>query len=254
MGIREEFYDSLRREYELEGERSFLYRYFQAHPQRQRGGRQSADAGRAVRTFLYDVKNKRKKDRSLAMLDAYCAGQGIHSLLAGAAELDVEEVEAFCNTLKAGAFTSILLPLRIDPGTGAGLYLLGASFLEAADLCQDEACCYACLWTDDLMLEESQDFKGYYVWSIGSRERERLREQCGFPDLREALRWFEYLTAMGQEAYQAYAFNNGKAPPNCPAVLLRYFEPGEADTERDTLIAQGRESFAREREGESREP
>lgn len=249
MGIREEFYDSLRQEYELEGERSFLYQYFLDRPRRRRGGVGDTDVRRTVQIFLYDVRHGRKKDQSLAMLDAYCAWRGISSLLTGEAETDLEELEAFCNTLKAGKNNTVLIPLKIDPGTGAGLYLMGVYFLKKADLCQDKACCYACLWMEELMLLQDN---GQYLWSISGQDRERLEEQCGFPNLTEALCWFQHLTAMDQEAYQAYTVYNGPAPPNCPPALRRYFEPDGAQAGPDVWIAQGRESFEREeKNGES---
>lgn len=243
MGIQEEFYDSLRREYKLEGERSFLYRYFLDRPRQQRGGAKESDVHRAIRTFLYDTQHGRRKDQSLAMLNAYCAHRGISSLLAGGVEMDWAEAEAFCNALRAEGNTSILLPLKIDPCTGAGLYLMGSDFLSEAKLYTDRACCYACLWMDDLKLEKED---GQYVWSICSRERNKLEEQCGFPNLTEALRWFQNLTSMDHEAYQVYSITNGPAPPNCPPALLRYFEAGQEESELASLIAQGRESFARE--------
>lgn len=247
MGIREEFYGSLENDYKLEGERSFLYRYFRDHPQQQRGGAKGGDVRRAIQIFLYDVKKGRKKDRSLAMLDAYCTDRGIDSLLGGGAkteQTDLEELEAFCNTLMAGENETILIPLKIDPGTGAGLYLMGTDYLNEAELHLDGTCCYACLWMEDLLLEKSDDHR--YVWSTCALAREQLEEQCGFPNLTEALNWFQYLTAMDQDAYLFYTLNNGTAPPNCPAALRRYFEAGETQTETDALIAQGRESFARD--------
>lgn len=240
MGIREEFYDSLRQEYELEGERSFLYRYFLAHPRQRRGGTKEPDVHRSVQTFLYDAQHGRKKDQSLAMLDAYCAQRGIASVLSGAPQADLEELERFCRRMRAGKNTTLLIPLTIDPGTGAGLYLMGRFFLEDMGLHLSGACCYVCLWMEEIILTREDD---RYTWSLGSVDRELLEEQCGFPNLTEALRWFRHLTAIDQDAYQSYTVNNGPVPPDCPPALRRYFEQGQEREASCDLILQGRESF-----------
>lgn len=249
MGIREEFYQSLRLEYEQEGERSFLYHYFQTRPKQCRGGTGRPNVKKDVQTFLYDVEHGRKKDQVLAMLDEYYARRGVTSVLQGAGRdetLPVEELEEFCENLRRGDNDQILFPLKIDSGTGAGLYLMGTGYLREAGLELPGACCYACLSLDVLELYAPNDRQGdQYVWSIASVDRFQLEERCGFPNLPEALRWFSHLTAMDQEAYQAYSVNNGPAPDNCPKVLLRYFEKCREDDE--ALIAQGRESFAQDK-------
>ena len=194
-----------------------------------------ADAG----TFLYDAgcpalggpAPRRKKDRVMDMLEAYCAEnglalQGTSERGGSAGELTAEEkrqYEAFFQTLRAAPNRRVLVPLLLDPATGAGLYIIGKEYFRGTSLYHSirGSCCYACLYWDDLVIERGQGVS--FSCSAGEED---LRDLCGFPNLEEALRWYQRI--LQRDAAAIFRASNGPAPENCPPALRHCFEPRRA--------------------------
>lgn len=212
-----------------------------------------ADAG----TFLYDAGcpalggpvARRKKDRVMDMLEAYCAEKDLTlQAPAGpggtAGALSKEEkaqYEAFFQTLRAASNRRVLVPLQIDPATGAGLYIIGKDYFRGTSLYYTikGACCYACLYWDDLVIEP--DYGISFSCPAGEEE---LAEVCNFPHLEEALAWYHRI--LRQEAPALFRSSNGPPPENCPPALRRCFEPrrtAEVDPEE---LRRAKEEMARE--------
>lgn len=232
-----------------------------------------------ARTFLYDAgfpasaqeagAAPRKKDRLLDMLDAYCeenryflqrrtfAGQGAR----GGQTLDEEQrgrIEAFYRMLRDGkdaAFSRVVIPVQIDPLSGAGLYIMGKNRFGSAPAIQKRIrgnCCYVCFYLGDIDIDEEVEAI-MFSWIPGEKERgvdECLTDMCGFPSLDEALSWYQEL--FQQKAYGYFRELNSAPPPNCPRELSVYFRggqvPGRCD---DTPIYVSRDDMKKEKEKEA---
>lgn len=190
-----------------------------------------------ARTFLYDggspaqggVGPGRKRDRTMDVLDAYCRENRLtlQRPSAGAWELTEEEIaryEALFERLRAGKNEGVFLPVRIDPATGAGVFIVGRDyFRDVPSLYRSirGACCYACLYWNDLTLED-----GYGLSLSCLADREELGELCGFPHLREAMDWSAHI--LRREAMEFYREKNGPPPEHCPDALRGCFAAGPA--------------------------
>lgn len=177
-----------------------------------------------ARTFLYDGGSAgRRKDRTLDLLD-YClkndpsfcpvplakpandtSGPAEWAVLFQALNRDRRAVQA-------------LVPLRLDPLTGAGLYIMGKNhFLDVESVYSaiQGSCCYACFCPDDLAVSGTAGLS--FTHTAGPRE---LPDFCGFSDLQKALDWFN---EHRQEPLHYCRDLNGTPPPDCPPALRHCF-------------------------------
>lgn len=196
-----------------------------------------------AKTFMYDAGfplsaerdetiAPRKKDRLLEMLDAYCrenrlllqrkafAGQDPY----GAQSLSGEQkrrIEAFYRSLKKSPKNErIFIPIRIDPCTGAGLYITGKEYYEHIPSLYKSikgSCCYALFCLEDIPPEDGWIFLQY------SAENEGIYD---FPNLDEALSW--YTAKCRENGFSYFREVNGPVPADCPEELRAYFQSGQA--------------------------
>lgn len=212
---------------------------------------------RDAQTFLYDADH-RKKDRDMAMLDAYCADKDLVLSPSGggrgSARLtrrELEQWEALLKLLRREHRQGALIPIRIDPRSGAGLFIVGIDLYPEHLQKGRDACYYACICLDDLSTE-----LGDLTLEFRS-SAEDLERSLGFPSLDEAQKWYynELLqntdTVMG-----TYQQHNGPIPKGCPKELELYFEPGEDSVEpesQDDLPQEGKAALDRDTASRKRE-
>ena len=189
-----------------------------------------------ARTFLYDAARSgetrdRKKDRSMAFLDAYCASFGL-ALLPAAGSQERADCQALFDALRRDRRrTKVLIPLRLDAASGAGLYILGRDFFPQGAERGRDACGLAGIFFNGLTGDGMMDCDVSLLP----------------PDLDEALKWYEQ--ACREEALELYRAYNGSPPPGCPSAFLRYFEePDEAFALLPDELRQYGEAFLRQEE------
>lgn len=200
-----------------------------------------------AKTFMYDAGfplsaeqeetiDRRKKDRLLDMFNDYCeekqlflqrrsfAGQDAQGLSSG----QKQRIEAFYQQLRQSRRgESMLIPIRIDPLTGVGLYIVGRRYYRQTvpNLSRSiqGSCCYAVFFLDDIPPEDDPDIpeeeRQVFLRCIEDDERD-------FPHLDEALSW--YKKSCRENGCRYFRFANGEAPAGCPKELRLYFEGGPA--------------------------
>ena len=192
-----------------------------------------------------------KKDRMLDMLDAYCKEKpGI--LGGGMADRDLDEaqrqaIEACYQTMRASEeYENVFLPIRIDPACGAGLYIVGKTHFDAGvrptrfkGLKEDKHChCYyVCFTVDDAaLIEVDGEERTVNCFTLSCYPETKLGGEplmaiCGFPNLDEALSWYNHYVS---KALSYYEEENGAPPPNCPEMLRMYFAGWSRERDRLT--------------------
>ncbi len=206
---------------------------------------------RDAQTYLYDAG--RKRDRDMAMLEAYCderelvlapgGGPG-----AGQGPLTPRELEQWETLFQAlrregKRYSKVLIPIRRDPWTAAGLYIVGSAYYPGK---QKEACYYACFYLDELAAQETEDLD--MIFRAYQDEWEQMRD---LPGLEEAEKWYRFQT-LREDAGRSYR-DNGPAPRDCPEPLRKYFQnesrPGR-DRPDSVSESKGRTVFEQEAENE----
>ena len=184
-----------------------------------------------ARAFLYDSGRdakgqpgrKRRKDRMMDLVD-YCQENGL-SMFQDQRAVPSEEEQAACEALYQSLRQSrnrrVLVPIRMDPMSGAGLYIMGADYFKRGfypSAGEGGCCCYACFYLSDLEVGDITSFICY---------PDDNADQSGFPSLKEALSWYnKWCVPMAMDFYKDV---NGTPPPNCPPALRCYFAiPGRA--------------------------
>lgn len=173
-------------------------------------------------------------------MDAYCEHMGIAPFLAGTEMPEPKAVDAFYQTLREGENDGVLVPVYIDPATGAGLYIIGTGLLGELAAGVKGVCCYGILAPNDLDLDV-QD--GFYTWLLWQGDRQMAKERLEYPTAAEGLRWLRETVAV--ETLEWFAAGNGSCPVNCPDALRRYFSPAEPPDWRVTA-EYGRQRFEEE--------
>jgi len=204
---------------------------------------------RDAQTFIYDVGH-RKKDRDMAMLDAYCADKDLVLVPAGdtggsissLSRQELEQWEALYKTLEREKRRDVLLPIRIDPRSGAGLFLVGSAHCPK-DLRgeREDSCYYICFCPHTLSSKDEDTCLVSRIFLDESEEAEDLRP---FPSLEEAQKWYFWMLRQGDEDDEfrsIYRYYNKKAPQDCPEELLRYFKPIKTQSpDRKSLPQEGK--------------
>lgn len=202
-----------------------------------------------AKTFMYDAGfplsdekretiSSRKKDGPLDMLDAYCRDRQLSlrgKNSGGSQGLDNEQktrIEAFYRKLqKSPKSEKLLIPIQIDPCTGAGLYIIGKAYYRQIPSLYRRisgSCCYAFFCLDDIPPEDdelSEEERQVYL-------RYPAESECDFPNLDEAWRWY---SAMSREKGLSFFHGvNRTVPVDCPEELRVYFRGGQMWGSRDT--------------------
>ncbi len=203
---------------------------------------------RDAQTYLYDAK--RKRDRDMAMLEAYCderklvlapgggpgAGQGPLT------PRELEQWETLFELLRREDRDEVFIPIRIDPRTGAGLYIVGRSYYPSPKRLK-HACYYAYFCLETLDQEKTAITLEFRTYS------DELDAMCRLPGLEEAQNW--YFRVLLEEAREFYECNES-APEGCPEPLLKYFQDDSDDSVPDKdcsdLESGGRAVYEQETE------
>ncbi len=205
----------------------------------------SAILVRDAQTYLYDAG--RKKNRDMAMLEALCedkelvlAPRGAQGAAQGsltAAEL--EAWEALFAALRQDKKADVLIPIRIDPQTGAGLFIVGVHHYpkQFQTTLKNKSCYYAYFYLDGVDSELDISL----VYRFVPEDLVDLAGTLDFPSLAEAERWYHYM--LREDAGRCFRCNDDP-PKGCPPELLRYFQPQESP--EDDLAQEGREAYSQD--------
>lgn len=216
-------------------------------------------------TFLYDAgfspkqpdeHPARKKDRVLEMLDAWCNETG-RSLcqggVSGSGELTDAERQAWNRMFRLlqnrKKPAEVILPVRVDPRTGIGLYLVSTKYLsiEVQRQLKRQNCIYMCLGpsyfpeiekfrSSDINVKIYNEFR-LYVGPL-------LDDKAYDVTLESGERMFSFILD-SPLAYDFFCDQNLTAPPDTPKMLLDYFQPAQRESTRE-LAAEGRAAFKRD--------
>ena len=210
-----------------------------------------------AKTFLYNVgfpvdntpKGRREpmKDRMLTMLDEW--GKQTHHYLcaeqtSGSDNLTDEERRAWSEMFRLlqqmNDTTDIILPVRVDPFTGAGLYLVGIECYSHNDEADEEIeklkangqkCVFVCLLPSEV--PNPDEAHGFYLYMTPSME-----DTITCVNIEDGERMFAGIK-LSRIAYDFFHWINGFAPPGTPEMLKVYFSEREQEEEVQ-LAEEGR--------------
>ena len=216
-----------------------------------------------VKTFLYDIGysektadgvigESRKKDRTMDMLDKYCkehnisftpgmtcAGSGIEKL---SDPEYIKECKKLFSQLNRDKITRVFIPLGIDPGSGAGIYIIGRDYYRDVPEKQEEiytSCCYSYLSLEDVVI----DGNGTVNLVMGEMKMDETLES--------AVKIFQnQIESHG--ALEGYQVNNEKLPMDCSELFKIYFDPVEWGNELQLDMQNIQNILAREKEEEEK--
>lgn len=213
--------------------------------------------------ILPDDKTRkiRKNDRMLRLLDEWCSETN-HSLVwAGTAweESRAEWKEMF--RLLQGETgkrrDSLLLPVKIDPSTGIGLYLVGLKNFRNKKLVEQIRnksrngqtinyvflCFGPTMFIDDTKEYEKEDFDFQLADGAYISLNPMMGEETYSVSLEDGEKRFSYL----QKDYSFFRGNNGSPPPGTPKGLHIYFEQEEQEKmDLQALADEGRKASEEE--------
>lgn len=113
----------------------------------------------------------------------------------------------------------ILIPIRVDPCSGAGLYITGKEHYQSIPLLSNKIegnCCYAFFWPDEIPQRDS------WIFLLHTTDE----ESYNFPNLDEALSW--YAAKCRGTSISQFRDVNGPVPANCPEEFRLYFQNNHA--------------------------
>ncbi len=204
--------------------------------------------------LLYDLGYPLGKDRrgrkssaqntALDLIDAWCSERGTDGahIQAGTA-FDEEAYQELYDLLNKEKKTRALIPVRIDPETGMGIYIMGRELYPSGEEAYwkyrfdslyrytGKARYMSCgisfvgCWMESSTEGEPDHLTISFHTAEGDGEEEE-EELRGFPDIEEANTWFirNFLEAQDQEKrFFAFLEYNGKAPKGLPEQFLKYF-------------------------------
>lgn len=216
-------------------------------------------------TFLYDAgfspkqpeeRPARKKDRLLEMLDGWCnetgrflcqGGASGSGALTGAERQAWNEMFLLLQNRKEPI--EVMLPVRVDPRTGVGLYLVSAKYLTAEvqrQLKQEHLpnCIFMCLgpsYIPETERFESDDINEKIYNEFRLYMGPLMDDKAYCVTLEDGERMFSYILD-SPLAYDFFCDLNATAPPGTPKMLLDYFRPAQQESDRD-LAGEGRRAF-----------
>lgn len=189
-----------------------------------------------ARAFLYDAgfpvdeeqkgRKESKKDRMLTMMDEW--GKQTHHCLSkeratGADELTVKERTAWGQMFRllqrSEETTDIVMPVRVDPLTGAGLYLVGVECYTREDAkrmrAKGQKCAFVCLLPSDV--PNPDEAQGFYLYLTPS-----VDDTITCVSLKDGEKMLAAIKMTGL-AYEFFKWINGEALPETPELLQEYF-------------------------------
>lgn len=220
-------------------------------------------------TFLYNAgyskKRKedhpsRKEDRMLEMLGVWCMDRGLDLFRvgeAGSGALTGEERQAWddmfgvLQTMKKPE--NVILPVRVNPCTGVGLYLVSTiwftpdvrSTMKALNG-QPLNCVFVCLGTTYFPPDEE---KGYdFELTMIPLPDDHLSWGVTLSDGEEM---YESILA-SEKDYEFFRGINDSAPPGTPDLLKRYFWQEEEEPDWKELVEEGRHASEQDKKSSTR--
>lgn len=225
-------------------------------------------------------KNPRREDRVLRMLEDWCAETG-HTLRRGGmpdagqagagTREDWQQMLLALQRMREPA--DLLLPVRIDPATGTGLYLVSLGQFQNEGLkkqIREETgipvnCVFVCFGLDEFR-DETETFQGgagdkitagasVVLSPLSSPAAQGELPYC--VTLEDGEAQLSYLLRREELAYQAFRLNNASAPPGTPDALKVYFsDPARKEEPEtwETLAAEGRRESEREQAAKKKRP
>ena len=125
----------------------------------------------------------------------------------------IRRVSVMYNSVTKAGLTECFLPLHIDQGSGAGLYLIGRSLFRKSDPGQR---CYPCvMWFSTLSKEEETD-DDISAFNLNMDTRR-------YPDLISALKEYRSLLN-GSKKYEGYKGVNGVLPEEADGYYKTFFD------------------------------
>lgn len=214
--------------------------------------------------FLYDAgfspkqpdeHPARKKDRMLEMLDNWCDETG-RSLrqggTSGSCELTGAERQAwnrmFLLLQNMKKPVKVILPVRVDPRTGVGLYLVGAQYLsDEVQQRLKQNCIFMCLgpsYFPDMEKFKSDDINEKIYNEFHLYMGPLMDDKAYDVTLESGERMLSFVLN-SPLAYDFFYDQNAAAPPGTPKMLLDYFQSVQRESDQE-LAEEGRRAFERD--------
>lgn len=248
--FREETFIRIRNDYNEHrpsGRGSFLYRYLLEGKMKEKcegiKSQEKIDAiiHKAATDLMYNLgyplsenivpKDRRRTNNTvLDMIDAWYSSQGSGMAVAagGAEEFDPEAYQQLYDFLNTAGNTSALVPVRLDPETGMGIYIVGRDhYTEFPYVNPAQACGIGLLtdWFSDYEEDpEDREDELRLCLAVGT-----LEEPADYPNIAEANKWYTRLYGRDEDRYGFFRECNGLPPGGLPERFKRYFETEESD-------------------------
>lgn len=232
MGIKDEVLTQIRDDYNQNGNYSFLYKYILKHNDKLKKKLQDTPDNKKeaiIRKYIQDTMNnygyplsykastkEKISDPPLNMIDEwykyYSKKIDVTNKVSNL-DLPLEEFDRFYKSIcKSKSSDSILIPIRVDERTGAGLYIIGKDYYTKGTFkYPDSFHCgidYISTW------ENIEDIGVSIAITYGL-------EDCD--SVIEANRFFEADIIMDVDSLDEFHKMNGKMPEGCPKAFQKYF-------------------------------
>ena len=198
------------------------------------------DAGKQEAGGTKASGRKPKVDRMLDLFCDYLRWQGISTLPAAAAvsgestaaaDSAAEDWKRLYAILNSSAEKKearcVMLPVRVDPRTGASVYIIGQNYFFDSKTVKKKAkgaaCCCVGLYINSMAVEDGNEQEGTFpgIHCAWEDYNGGTLEEMVYPNIQEALVWYERV--LRPSAAQNFRDENGKAPEGCPEALRSYF-------------------------------
>ncbi len=172
----------------------------------------------------------RTKNTALDMIDAWYSQRGCRLPEMSGSVASEEEYQKLFVALNNSKCTSAFVPVRIDPVTGAGLFILGRDYYPEGyfPVSRNYSCAFCII----------------SFWSFDKDDPSGVRLECGTTkenvgkcdDVKEALKFFEAeLGENRQDGLFEIVNCNGNKPEQCPKSLEIYFADYEGWDDFDMI-------------------
>lgn len=233
MGIKDEVLTLIRDDYNQNGNYSFLYKYILNHNDKLKMKLQANPENKResiVRKYIQDTMNnygyplsykestkEKTSDPPLEMIDAWYKYYSEKTDGAGNTlnlDLPLEEFDRFYKSIcKSPSSDSILIPIRVDERTGAGLYIIGRDYYTKGNFKYPDS--YHCGIDYISSWENIENIGVSIAITYGL-------EDCD--SVIEANRFFEADIILDVDGLEEFHKMNGNMPENCPKELQKYFK------------------------------
>ena len=205
------------------------------------------------------TRKLRKEDRTFRMLDEWCRATNHYLAWAGASREDWKEMFRLLQGETGKERNDLILPVKIDPNTGIGLYLVGLhQFTEKfiQQLRNRSGCgpalnyVFLCLGPS-VFIDQTQtranikkEFKSQFAEGISISLNPMMDENHNpYPycvTLKDGEELFSFLQKNERISYDFFCYNNESPPPGTPKALHIYFETEKMDLH--ALADEGRKA------------